>query len=151
MTPVLVLVAQAAATWFLTGLIWLVQLVHYPLFAMADRSTFPAFVNAHSRLITPVVGPPMLLEALVAAWLVVQRPPAVPASWAWAGLVLVVVIWVSTAALQVPMHSRLAGGFDAQAHQWLVASNWIRTVAWSLRAVLCAAMLLRLFETALAE
>jgi hypothetical protein len=140
------LVAQAAATWFLTGLIWIVQVVHYPLFAMADRAAYPAFAAAHGRLITLVVGPPMLIEAALAAWLVVERPAAVPAWWAAAGLGLVVVIWVSTAALQVPMHARLSGGFDAHALHLLVSTNWIRTAAWSLRAILCAAMLVRLVD-----
>lgn len=137
------LIVQAAATWYLTGLIWVVQVVHYPLFSMADRTAFPAFAAAHGRLITWVVGPPMLLEAALAVWLVIDRPETIPTWWAWAGLALVVVIWVSTAVLQVPMHARLGGGFDAQAHQWIVSTNWIRTAAWTLRALLLAAMLSR--------
>ena len=52
MTPVVVLLVNAAATWFLTGLIWVVQVVHYPLFSYADRSAYPAFAAAHGRLIT---------------------------------------------------------------------------------------------------
>jgi hypothetical protein len=143
MTSAVALVAQAAATWYLTGLIWVVQVVHYPLFSMADRATFPAFAAAHGRLISLVVGPAMLVEALLATWLVVDRPAELPVWWVWAGLGLVAVIWASTAVLQVPMHARLSGGFDAQAHAWLVSSNWIRTAAWTLRALLCAAMLIR--------
>jgi hypothetical protein len=34
------------------------------------------------------------------------------------------------------MHSRLARGFDEQSWRQLVRSNWVRTIAWSARAVL---------------
>jgi hypothetical protein len=43
--------------------------------------------------------------------------------------------------VQVPLHERLSAGWDAAAHQRLVASNWVRTVLWTVRAVLVAAML----------
>ncbi|HEX2205610.1 MAG TPA: hypothetical protein VHG91_20025 [Longimicrobium sp.] len=45
-------------------------------------------------------------------------------------------VWLSTALLQVPMHGRLERGFDAAAHRRLVATNWVRTVAWTARGVL---------------
>ena len=140
----ILLIAHAAVTWFLTGLIWTIQVVHYPLFDMVDRTRYAAFAAAHNMRITPVVGPPMVVEALLAAWLVVDRPPSVPAWWAWTGLSLVGIIWLSTVVLQVPMHGRLAAGFDADAHGVLVGTNWVRTVAWTCRAVLAAAILVRL-------
>ena len=40
------------------------------------------------------------------------------------------------ALLQVPRHNALARGFDGPAHAALVATNWVRTAAWSLRALL---------------
>lgn len=141
------LVAHAAVTWFLTGLIWTIQVVHYPLFDMADRARYAAFAAAHNLRITPLVGPPMVVEALLAVWLVVARPAQIPAWWAWAGLGLVCVIWLSTILLQVPMHGRLAAGFDVRAHAVLVGTNWLRTAAWTCRAVLAGALVLRLMAT----
>jgi uncharacterized membrane protein len=141
MTPTTVLAAHAAVTWFLTGVIWVVQVVHYPLFAYADRATYPAFAEAHGRLITVIVGPAMLAELVTGAWLVMARPDALPQRWAVAGLALVLVIWLSTAVLQVPLHGQLAQGYDARAHAWLVGSNWIRTVAWTARSVMLLVVL----------
>lgn len=143
MTTTYVLLAHAASTWFLTGLIWTIQVVHYPLFDMVDRTRYVAFAAAHNARITPVVGVPMLAEAMLAVWLVVDRPAAIPAWWTWAGAALVVVVWLSTMALQVPMHGRLAAGFDAPSHAFLVGSNWVRTIAWTVRAGLAAAMIAR--------
>ena len=138
------LIAHAAVTWFLTGLIWTIQVVHYPLFDMVDRTRYAAFAAAHNLRIAPLVGPPMVAEALLAVWLVLERPAGVPAWWTWAGLALECVIWLSTVVLQVPMHGRLAAGFDAHAHGILVGTNWLRTAAWTCRALLAGALLVRL-------
>ena len=60
-----------------------------------------------------------------------------PVHWgAIIGLALVTLIWLSTALLQVPCHEDLSNGFDTEIHRRLVATNWIRTVAWSLRSLL---------------
>lgn len=147
MTPLRLLLVNAAATWFLTGLIWVIQVVHYPLFSYADRASYPAFAAAHSRLITVVVGPMMLVELVTTALLLSLRPAVLPQSWAWGGALLVGVIWLSTALLQVPMHAQLASGYDAQAHGWLVSSNWLRTAAWTLRSVLLLAALSRALQS----
>jgi len=61
----------------------------------------------------------------------------------WVGLGLVGLIWVSTAVLQVPMHNRLGAGFDEPSWRFLCNSNWVRTVAWSLRSLLVAVWLER--------
>jgi hypothetical protein len=135
------LIANAASTFFMAGLIWFVQVVHYPLFAAVGNSEFPAYSRLHQSLTTFVVGPPMLVEALTAGMLVVARPAGVSAWLAWAGFALVIVIWASTALLQIPAHGRLASGFDASTAATLVSGNWIRTVAWSARAAIVAAML----------
>lgn len=136
--PTLVLLLQLVSTWFLVGLIWTIQVVHYPLFAAVGADRFVAYEASHTRLITLVVGPVMLVEAATAGLLVVMRPAAVPAWIAWTGLALVGVIWLSTAVLQVPDHGRLATGFDASAHSHLVGTNWIRTIAWTARGGLLA-------------
>jgi hypothetical protein len=127
---VTVLLANAVATLFMTGLIWFVQIVHYPLFAAVGSAEFPAYSRAHQSLTTFVVGPPMLIEALTASVLVFVRPAGVPAWLPWSGLVLVGVIWISTALLQIPAHGRLSAGFSEETGALLVSTNgtlWSRT------------------------
>ena len=140
------LLAHLAATLFMVGLIWFVQIVHYPLFSRVGEEGFGAYSEAHSRLTSYVVGPPMLLEAATALLLVFRRPDEVPLSLAILGLALVAAIWLSTALLQVPRHTALGSGFDASQWRGLVGTNWIRTVAWSARGVVVlwmAALILR--------
>ncbi|MDX2474924.1 MAG: hypothetical protein QNL91_14615 [Candidatus Krumholzibacteria bacterium] len=129
---ILVLV-HAVATLLMVGIIWFVQVVHYPLMKLAGAADFPAYEAAHARRTSYIVGPPMIGEAITAGLLVWQPPSAEAAMLTRLGLALLVVIWTSTACLQVPCHRRLAAGFDADEHRRLVAGNWIRTAAWTLR------------------
>ena len=130
------LLVQIASTLVLVGLIWTIQLVHYPLFDRVDAERFEDFHRQHSQRISWLVVPLMLAEAATAALLLVWRPAAVPAPSAWLGAVLLAVVWLSTALLQVPQHGVLGDGFDAGAHRLLVTSNWLRTAAWSARGAL---------------
>jgi len=120
------------------GLIWMVQVVHYPLFAKVATEKYESYQASHQSLTTLVVGPPMLLELVTAVLLIWYRPAAVPGWIVYLALALLVVVWASTAFVQVPCHEKLTSGFDAAAHSKLVASNWIRTVGWSARAMLVA-------------
>lgn len=130
-----ILLINAIATWYMTGVIWLVQAVHYPLFACVGGENSRDYQRRHTRGITPVVGPPMLVEAMTAG-LLVALPSPVEARLLWLGAGLVLLIWISTLVLQVPCHTKLEDGFDDVVHRRLVATNWIRTIAWTSRAVL---------------
>jgi len=124
-----------ASTLYLLGLIWCIQIVHYPLMNRVGSDRFQEFHRQHGLRISFVVIAPMLVElvsaAALAMWVPIGVEPELPAI----GLVLVIVIWLSTFAIQVPIHRRLALGFDPAAHRRLVSANWLRTAAWSLRAV----------------
>lgn len=123
-----------AATVFMCGVIWFVQLVHYPLFAMVGTAGFADYEAAHTMRTTWVVMPPMLIELATAVGLLLWRPSSLGAGEASLGLVLVILIWASTFFLQVPAHGTLAGGFNADVAARLVRTNWIRTALWSARA-----------------
>lgn len=126
-----------AATCALAGLIWVVQLVVYPAFAVVARERFVEWHAAYTRRIGGVVAPLMGLELLTGvAWLT-ARPGDV---FALIGAGLIVVNWVSTAFVQVPLHRRLEQGFDPETHRRLVATNWIRTAVWTARAVMLAVL-----------
>lgn len=138
-----VLLAHTAATWYMVGLIWFVQVVHYPLFGGVGQAESVQYAADHQRLTTFVVAPPMLIELVTAALLLAVRPANVPASWAWAGMAMLAIVWLSTALLQIPRHNELSAGYNAPAHAALVATNWVRTIAWSARGVLALGMVYR--------
>ena len=79
-----------------------------------------------------VVLPLMICEIIITtAWFFLQTGLFYPI--VAGGLVLVV--WCSTFTLQVPIHKRLQAGKDKSKIKRLVSTNWIRTIAWSLKAV----------------
>ena len=130
-----VFLAHLLATLTMFGAIWIVQIVHYPLFSGVGETGWTDYEAQHQSRITLVVGPAMLVELATAVWLVLDRPPALPAWIVLAGAVLVGVIWASTAFVQVPLHNALSSGiFDPEAHRRLVLTNWVRTLAWTVRA-----------------
>jgi hypothetical protein len=128
------LVSHAVVTWFLCGLIWTIQLVHYPSFADVGRDAFAAFHQAHLQRITLLVALPMVLELVSGGVIVLVAP--VPRGSAVLGLVLLAIIWGATALVQVPLHDALARGGDGATITRLIDTNWVRTAAWTLRGVL---------------
>lgn len=128
--------ANLGTTLIMVGAIWVVQVVHYPLFDQVGEATFRSYHAAHNVLISYIVLPAMLMEAGTAALFVLQRPSYISPAEAWLGFILVGVAWGATFFMSVPQHSILAAGFNQQAYETLVSTNWLRTIAWSLRGLL---------------
>jgi hypothetical protein len=140
--PDLLLMAQAIASGAMCGVIWFVQVVHYPLFARADGPASADYARENQHRTGSVVIPFMLVEGLTAAAIAWRPPAGVPRSLAIAGVALVAVLWLSTALVQMPLHARLAGeGHSPAVVARLVRSNWLRTALWSARAALSVWML----------
>jgi hypothetical protein len=143
-TDVLLLVANLVASAAMTGLIWFVQVVHYPLFAAVapvGDDGFRAYETSHRFRTGFVVMPFMGLELLAAVALVLATPDGLPRAAAGGLLVLLLVVLGTTFLVSVPAHEALNRGFDAAAHRRLCRTNWIRTAGWTARMVGSAAAL----------
>lgn len=140
----LVLILNMLVTFYMTGIIWFVQIVHYPLFGKVGEACYRDYHTHHARLTGWVVAVPMLLELGTAGLLAANPPIGISSIQAVIGLVLVILLWVSTAFVQVPRHGILGNGYDADAHRTLVISNWFRTILWTLRSCLVCFMLWQL-------
>ncbi|CAB4884846.1 unannotated protein [freshwater metagenome] len=140
----ILLTAHLFATATMVGLIWFVQVVHYPLFAAVGAEGFAAYEESHQRLTSFVVGPLMATEGVTALWLAIAPPTGVSRVWALVGVAVLGVIHASTVFLQVPQHAALAHGFDPLRHRRLVRTNWIRAIGWSSRGVIAAAIVIQM-------
>ena len=132
----LTFLACLAATLGMTGLIWFVQVVHYPLFAKVGADSFASYHPDHTRLTGRVVFAPMVVELLSSIYLVWDRPRHLTPTLAWLGLGAALVTWGVTAFLSVPAHDHLSRGFDPAWHRSLVATNWPRTAAWTVHSAI---------------
>jgi len=120
-----------AMSWGLFVLIWLVQIIIYPGFRRIRSGDFVTYHRWYVRRISVIVLPLMICEVVMTlGWLTLTKFSLYSSVSAF----LVVVIWLSTFRLQVPIHKRLQSGKDNACIDRLVATNWIRTMAWSLKA-----------------
>jgi hypothetical protein len=141
-----ILIINVAATLFMVGLIWIIQIVHYPLFDGVGAAGFTSYQQRHQSQITLIVAPVMLTELVTAILLLLAPPLGVRKPSILASIGLLVLIWLSTAFIQVPCHERLVTGFDADTYRWLVQSNWIRTLAWTARGLLVLGFVRSVFQ-----
>ena len=134
-------VAQMVASVGMFGVIWMVQVVHYPLMRFVSAEQFARFETAHRVRISWVVGPLMAVEGVcVLAFLF--APPAGLVWWLpWAGAAAEAVAIGTTVFVSAPLHERLNAHFDQASLDRLVATNWVRTFAWTARAGVAIAML----------
>ncbi|WP_460611317.1 hypothetical protein [Hymenobacter terrigena] len=130
----LLLLLNFAVAAYLTGLIWTVQVVHYPSFGQVPKEAWEAFHAAHTRRISYVVMAPMVIESGLAIWLAWAGRAVLPAGAGWWSLALVVLVWAATFFIAVPFHNRLGQGYDYIAIDGLTRTNWLRTLAWTARA-----------------
>ncbi len=130
---------HAAATWFMVGLIWVIQTVHYPLWVHVNNPEDSIlFHSRHSRSIATLVAIVGGMEFATAAWLAFVEPHWLTVS----GVAALTAVWGVTGLVQIPLHRRLSLNWDAATIRRLVASNWIRTALWTIRGAIATAILI---------
>jgi hypothetical protein len=125
----------------MVGVIWFVQIVHYPLLAQFGSTQSVAVAEQHQQRTGYVVGLPMLVEGVSTLWLLARTPDGVAVLLPWVNAVLLAVALGSTLFLSVPLHAKMALAHNDETGRKLVVTNWPRTIAWTLRSALCVVML----------
>jgi len=134
-------VAQVVGSVGMFGVIWMVQVVHYPLMRFASGEQFARFETEHQMRISWVVGPLMLIEGVCVLAFLFAPPAGLPWWLPWAGAGVEAIAIGTTVFVSAPLHGRLNAHFDQATLDRLVATNWIRTIAWTCRAAVAIAML----------
>lgn len=140
MSDQFVLLVHAGATLYMVGIIWFVQVVHYPLFSLIGEGQYSDYQKSHITRTGWIVFPGMIPELICAVWIVLYVED-VSRYLAYVGLILVVLLWGLTGVFSVPAHSRLTEGFDYSIWKKLVLTNWSRTIVWSVRGCISLLML----------
>lgn len=135
-----ILIVHVAATLVMVGLIWFVQIVHYPLLAQFGADSSTAVAEEHQRRTGYVVALPMAVEGITTLALLVDAPSSVWVGWPWIGAFLLAIVLLSTVLLSVPLHARMARSHDVRTGRRLVLTNWPRTVGWTARGAISAVM-----------
>jgi hypothetical protein len=121
---------------FMVGLIWLIQLVSYPLFSYVNVRDFQKYHSLHVKKITPLVALAMIFEAGIALILLIFIPE-ISVGLLVINTSLVCLIWVSTAFIQIPYHQRLEFSKNQILYtEKLIKTNWIRTILWTFKLII---------------
>ena len=110
-------------------ILWLVQLVIYPSFLTCEASRLVAWHKRYTRRVAWVIMPIMFTQLPLVVWFAWSRP-------GWSHLIAmfcVALCWVLTFAVSVPLHRKIdAGDTDRATLQRLIATNWPRTILWTM-------------------
>ena len=134
------LIFHSALCFYMSGLIGVIQFIHYPSFSFINEEQFIQFQNQHTAVMGGLAGPFMILELLTASLLLIQPTwlpgPMLPiSSGVWfVNLIVVIILWLVTFIFSVPLHNKLLQGKDHLHIQKLVRTNWIRTCLWWTRS-----------------
>ena len=118
---------------YLLGVIWFIQIVHYPIFLYLnyDPANNP-FIFHHSRTGVAVMTA-MALELISAVILIF-----IPYPNFFSILILLIftlLIWITTFTIQVPCYNILKKEKNENVIYRLIWTNWLRTALWTLKAI----------------
>ena len=119
----------------LLGLILTIQFVHYPSFLFVSKNRFLEFENFHTRRISLIVMPLMMIEFISGLLLLIETN-AKNDFIILINFMLLTMTWLSTFFLSVPIHRKLSQRYNSEDIYYLIKTNWPRTIFWSLRSVL---------------
>ena len=120
------------STSVMVGVIWVIQLLHYPSFHFISEKKYIEFQHFHMQRISFIVIPVMLIELASALLLSYFFRSSLTIIL----LALLLGIWGITFIFFTNMHQKLTNGFDPSIVDKLVKINWSRTALWSLRLII---------------
>lgn len=120
------LIWTLAFAWYGVGIVWLVQIVAWPLFSYVGRNEFDSYHLAWWRGIRYVILAPAGLAFLGGILLLRFTPSGIPIWIIWAGVGMEIAMWGLTALWFGPRQAKLTntetGGF-----RLLIKTHWLRT------------------------
>ena len=134
------LVIHLIATSVMVGVIWVIQLVHYPSFHFIELKQYTTFQRFHMSRISYVVIPAMLTELFTLILIIISMDQI--DTLVLASAILLIFIWLITAVFFSGVHQKLTLGYDQTVVDKLVKLNWGRTLLWTLRLLLISISML---------
>ena len=130
----MLLLLHFMASSIMVGVIWVIQLVHYPSFNYIEKQRYSNFQSFHMTRISYLVIPVMLIELLTLV-LLIYSMDQINIELVLSGIILLL-IWVITAIFFSGAHQKLTLGYDKSVVGNLIQMNWSRTLLWTFRLIL---------------
>ena len=127
------LTTHLISTSIMVGVIWVVQLVHYPSFKYVNESDYVIFQKYHMSNISYIVFPVMFTELITAILILFFGEESL---FFMLSLICLFLIWVITGVLFTKYHSILKEGKDLKIIKKMIKANWIRALLWTMRLIM---------------
>ena len=121
------------STSIMVGVIWVIQLVHYPSFKYVNESDYINFQKYHMSNISYIVFPVMFTELITALIILFFGEKSL---FFVLSLICLFLIWVITGVLFTKYHSILKEGKDLMIIEKMIKANWIRALLWTMRLIM---------------
>ena len=130
------------STSIMVGVIWIIQLVHYPTFLFIDKQKYFNFQKFHMSKVSYIVMPAMTVELFSGIYILLYSENLIENNLFLLAFSFLVLNWVITGLVFVKIHNSLLIEYNMQTILLLVKLNWIRTTLWSLRLIFLTVILL---------
>ena len=126
---------------FNAGNMMTLQIQHFGIYPTVGKENFKNYMKANNKsAVIPSILPAILL-IITNIILVFVRPDFMPKSIAILSLVLNIIAFISTATWQRKLQEELAfTGYDEIKIFLLISTNWIRTLAFLIQAIIAVAV-----------
>ena len=130
-----VFILHLVSTSIMVGVIWIIQLVHYPTFLFIDKQKYMKFQEFHMSRVSYIVMPTMIAELFSGIYILLYNNILMVNTFFLLASFSLFLNWVITALVFVKIHNGLLIKYEKNIILLLVKFNWIRTILWSLRLV----------------
>lgn len=113
-------------------LILMTQFINYPLFNYVSSADFSNYHIYYTKAITYIVAPLMISELIINSFLLYIKFDITLVICQ----ILILIIWLSTIFIQVPIHNKISNKYNIQLIERLIKTNWIRTISWLVKLIL---------------
>src|SRR6185436_1996149 len=137
-TSIWLFLISFALVFYGMGASFVESFVNYPTWRLIGASEFRGYHQAFGPLIICYMVIPMLITTILTMLLVWFTPAPIPRWAIWLSVVLQLTIWVSTAAIELPIQVQLSrDGFSLPLIERLIFTNWwLRKVPQIINALL---------------
>jgi hypothetical protein len=127
-----------ALIFYANGAAFVESFVNYPSWRLVGANEFIRYHQFISPRVVAFLVVPALSATVLTAVMLKFRPAAIPLWSVWTALGLQIIVWVSSAAIQIPMQVEFSSkGFSEETLAKLLISNfWLRRIPLAAAAAL---------------
>jgi hypothetical protein len=136
-----------AFTFFSYGTAMMDYFLVYPSRAIVGAREFIAYHALLEERILPISVIPFALLTILNVIMLWQRPANAPKMLIWLSLICLILDWVSSIFVQIPMNMQLNEGKDLLLIHQVMQTNYVRVLLESAQAVIALLILCKLNQT----